>query len=116
MALAGLLAGSQRSGKALDDAGRDAITEVGNVLLNACLGAFSNLMKMNIKFTVPDLHVEQVQGVLRSVRIADEGIKNALLIRTRFGVRRSNVTGFLVILLGVTHLERLMEGLEKWSA
>jgi chemotaxis protein CheC len=115
MALTGLLTGRQPQGNALDATARDAITEVGNVLLNACLGSFSNLMKMNIKFTVPDLQIDQVQGILQSVQIADERFKHALLIRTRFHIRRSNVTGFLVILLGLTHLERLMEGLEKWS-
>ena len=115
LALSGLLTGVQPSEK-LDESGCDAITEVGNVLLNACLGAFSNLMKMNIKFTVPQVQIAQVEKIFTSVRIADEGVKCAMMIRTRFDIRRSNVTGFLVILLGVTYLERLMEGLEEWSA
>lgn len=115
LSLAGMLIGNQRQ-RVLDDVGRDAISEVGNVLLNACLGAFSNLMKMNIKFTVPELQVDQVQGILQSFRIADEGLKHALIIRTQFEIRRTGVTGFLVIILGVTYLERLMDGLERWAA
>lgn len=115
LALAGLLTG-KRGHNTLDDTGQDAITEVGNVLLNACLGAFSNLMNMNIRFTVPQLQIAQVQGIMQSVRIDDERLKCAMMVRTRFDIRRSDVTGFLVILLGVTYLERLMNGLEEWSS
>jgi chemotaxis protein CheC len=115
LALSGLLTGAQPSEK-LDETGCDAITEVGNVLLNACVGAFSNLMKMNIKFTVPQVQIAQVERVFQSVRIADEDVKCAMMVRTRFDIRRSDVTGFLVILLSITYLERLMESLEQWSS
>lgn len=115
LSLAGLLT-DNRGCRTLDEPGRDAISEVGNVVLNACLGAFSNLMKMNIKFTVPHLQIDQVQGILQSVRISDEGLKHAMILRTRFDIRRSGVTGFLVIILGLTYLERVIDGLEEWGA
>jgi chemotaxis protein CheC len=115
LALSGLLTGTQPKEK-LDETGCDAITEVGNVLLNACVGAFSNLMKMNIKFTIPQVQIEQVERIFQSVRVADEGVKCAMMVRTRFDIRRSDVTGFLVILLAITYSERLMESLEEWSS
>ena len=38
-----------------DGAAREVITEVGNIVLNACLGAFGNLLKVQVSFTVPAL-------------------------------------------------------------
>lgn len=102
--------------KTIDSAAREVVTEVGNILLNACLGSFGNLLKSNIKFTVPELRVDQVESVLQSFRINDENFESALMIRTRFDLRKSKVSGFLVILLGITSLQRLIEGLERWEA
>lgn len=113
--LTGLLTGRPKH-DILDETARDVMTEVGNIVLNACLGAFGNLMEMNIKFTVPQLHVDMVQEVLRSMRIDNAAFENAMMVRTRFDIRASNVSGFLVILLGVTSLERLVDSLRKWDA
>jgi chemotaxis protein CheC len=100
----------------LDNTAREVVTEVGNILLNACLGSFGNLMQMNIKFTVPELKVNQVQELLQSYRISNQTFEAALMIRTRFDIRASNIIGFLVILLGVTSLKRVLEGLGQWEA
>jgi chemotaxis protein CheC len=99
----------------LDGAAREVITEVGNIVLNACLGAFGNLLKVQVTFTVPYLQVESVDRVLRSITVAGDELEYALIIHTRFHMRASNVSGYLVIILGVTSLETLMEELRKWE-
>jgi chemotaxis protein CheC len=102
-------------GEIRDDASADVMIEVGNIVLNACLGAFGNLMHVNLKFTVPHLQVDEIENVLRSIRIQDEKFKHAMMIRTRIDLRASDVSSFLVILLGVTSLERVFESLRKWD-
>ena len=114
MALAHLLIGGAKRTR-LDETTLEVITEVGNILLNACLGSFGNLMSMSIKFTVPELQVNEVQQVLKSMRIAEERLTYAMMVRTRFDIRASDVSGFLVILLGVTHLEQLLKSVENWN-
>jgi chemotaxis protein CheC len=99
----------------LDGAAREVITEVGNIVLNACLGAFGNLLKVQVTFTVPYLQVESVQKVLRSITVDGEELEYALVIHTRFHMRASNVSGYLVIILGVTSLETLLTELKKWE-
>jgi len=99
----------------LDGAAREVITEVGNIVLNTCLGAFGNLLKVQVSFTVPYLRVESVHKVLSSITVAGDELEYALIIHTRFHMRTSNVSGYLVIILGVTSLETLMEELEKWE-
>ena len=99
----------------LDGAAREVITEVGNIVLNACLGAFGNLLKVQVSFTVPYLQVENVQKVLASITVGGNELEYALVIHTRFHMRTNNVSGFLVIILGVTSLETLLEELKKWE-
>jgi len=99
----------------LDGAAREVITEIGNIVLNACLGAFGNLLKVQVTFTVPYLQVESVDKVLRSITVAGDELEYALIIHTRFHMRASDVSGYLVIILGVTSLETLMAELRKWE-
>ena len=99
----------------LDGAAREVITEVGNIVLNACLGAFGNLLKVQVTFTVPYLQIETVQKVLNSITVGGDDLEYALIIHTRFRMRTNDVTGYLVIILGVTSLERLLVELKKWE-
>ncbi len=107
---------TDRDGTAeLDGAAREVITEVGNIVLNACLGAFGNLLKVQVSFTVPYLQFETVHKVLKSITVAGDELEYALIIHTRFHMRASDVSGYLVIILGVTSLERLLLELKKWE-
>ena len=98
-----------------DGAAREVITEVGNIVLNACLGAFGNLLKVQVTFTVPSLRIETVQRVISSITISGSELEYALIIQTRFHMRESDISGYLVIILGVTSLETLMLELKKWE-
>ena len=48
----------------IDASAREVLTEVGNVLLNACIGTFGNLLKVPVAFSVPDIDVASLQVVL----------------------------------------------------
>jgi chemotaxis protein CheC len=98
-----------------DSGAREIITVVGNILLNALLGVFGNLLKVQISFAVPRLRVDSIDSVLQSISVQDEELRYALMIHTRFYLRASNVTGYLVIILGITSLDRMLTELEKWE-
>lgn len=103
------------SATTLDAGAREVITEVGNILLNACLGVFGNLLRVHVSFAVPRLLVESVEEVLSSIVVGKEELRYALMIHTRFHLRTSNVSGYLVIILGVVSLERLLVEIDRWE-
>ncbi|HYD85331.1 MAG TPA: chemotaxis protein CheC, partial [Opitutus sp.] len=116
MVLSRLLTDDRTGSTDFDSSAREIITEVGNILLNACLGVFGNLLHVHVTFSVPQLHVESVTRVLRAV--AEQGteqMRYGLMIHTRFFVRAGDVTGYLVIILGITSLDRLLAELENWE-
>ena len=100
---------------AFDSGAREIITEVGNILLNALLGVFGNLLQVQVSFTVPRLRVDTIDSVLQSIIVQEEELRYALMIHTRFHLRASNVTGYLVMILGITSLYRMLDELEKWE-
>lgn len=111
--LSHLLTDQQTRGKKLDASAREVLTEVGNILLNACLGTFGNMLQMRIQFSVPRLHVHELGDMLTSLVIGKEEMRYALVIAAQFKVRDSEVSGYLVIVLGVSSLDLLIKEIEK---
>ena len=99
----------------LNASSREALTEIGNILLNACLGTFGNLLKVHVSFSMPRLHMETLDQLLRSISIDSEELRFAVVVSTAFHVRESAVSGYLVIALGVASLERLISAIEAWE-
>ena len=100
----------------IDRSAREVLTEIGNILLNACLGTFGNLLKVQVSFSVPHLALETLEGIVSSIAVGRQGLRYALIVHAAFRLRDSSLTGYLVIVLGVASIERLIRALESWEA
>jgi chemotaxis protein CheC len=119
------IAGAARLVDLLADAGaptsqmgasaREVLAEVGNILLNACLGVFGDLLQVRFTFAVPRLHLDSLGSMIDSLLIGVDEIRHALLIGARFRVRGSEVTGCMVLVLGVTSLDVFVQAIEDWA-
>ena len=111
-----MLGDEQAVSEDFDTNAQEIITEVGNIVLNACLGVFGNLLRVQVTFSVPRLHVENVTRVFRKVITeSDEALSYGLMIHTRFHVKAGNVIGYMVIVLGLASLDRLLHELTNWE-
>ena len=68
------------------------LTEVGNILLNACLGTFGNILEVQVSFSVPHLNLETLRDLLESLLINREGLRYALVVHAGFRLRDAEVT------------------------
>ena len=100
---------------ALDASAREVLTEVGNILLNACLGTFGNILEVNVSFSLPHLNLETLRDLLESLIINREGLRYAMVVHAGFRLRDAEVTGYLVIVLSVASLDLLMRRIEAWE-
>ncbi|MCX8022464.1 MAG: chemotaxis protein CheC [Syntrophorhabdaceae bacterium] len=110
-ALTGLL--TDEDIDAIDVSTKEVLIEVGNKLLNACLGTFGNMLQVHITFSVPKFHLSELNDMLNTLVIGKEELRYALLIATEFKIKNSEIGGYLVIVLGVGSLDRLLEAIEK---
>jgi chemotaxis protein CheC len=99
----------------IDATGREVLTEVGNILLNACLGTFGNILHVQVSFSVPHLDLDTLQHVMQSLLVNREGLRYALVVHAGFKLRDAEVTGYLVIVLSVASLDRLIRAVEDWE-
>lgn len=113
--LTGLLTDEPIHNESLDASSREVLIEVGNVLLNACLGVFGNLLQVRITFSVPHLQRESLEKLFQSIVIDQKGLTHALVTYTRFHLRDTAVNGSLVIVLGITSLEYVIKAVDEWA-
>ena len=99
----------------LDATSRDVLTEVGNILLNACLGTFANLLNVPVAFSVPDIDLASLKSVVDKMLAGGDTLRYALVVTAGFRLRDSEVTGYVVIVLTVQSLTRLLVAVDEWS-
>jgi chemotaxis protein CheC len=114
--LTDLLTEEHSQSRRLDESAREVLVEVGNILLNACLGMFGNLLRVRVSFSVPHLHLESLGDLINSLVTDKDQVRYALVIYTAFRLRDSAVSGYLVIALSVANLDRLIQEVEQWEA
>ncbi len=111
--LSDLLTERQKSTGKLDASDREVLTETGNILLNACLGTLGNVLKINITFTVPKMHLDSLDSFIKTIIIGRDELRYAIVVTMMFGVQDSSVQGYLMVVLGVTSLDYLLQIIEK---
>jgi chemotaxis protein CheC len=113
--LVDLLTDANTTRGTLGAAAREVITEVGNILMNACLGVFGNLLHVRFTFSVPKLSLDDLSFMVRSLMIADDALQHAMVVGARFKMRGSEVTGCLVLVLGIASFELFLAAVESWA-
>lgn len=99
----------------LDPSAREVFTEVGNIVLNACIGTFGNMLGVPVSFSVPDVDVTTVHSVVDRLLDSGDALRYALVVTAGFRLRDSAVTGYVVIVLTVLSLKRLLDALDRWQ-
>jgi len=111
--LTNLLTGGVEKKDRLYESDREVLNEVGNILLNACLGTFGNILKVHITFAVPRMRLEAVNEFIDTLLVGDQGIRHCLVISTDFHIKESEIRGYMIIVLGVSSLVQLLQAVDE---
>ena len=111
-----LTQGGVAMGGRLDQSAREVLAEVGNVILSSCLSAFGDMLQVAVSFSVPRIHVESLEGLLKSLVVEDEDLRYALVAATRFRLTEGEVGGYLIVAVGMTSLTLISKALAAREA
>ena len=112
--LVGLLLGTQSATGRLSTLDQEALVEVGNILLNACLGTFGNLLQANIRFSVPNLYLGALVSATETWFKA-RTLRHALVASTTIGLQEIAVSGLVLVVMDATDMERLIQASENMA-
>lgn len=111
-----LLTDHSNNAQRLDESAREVLTEVGNILLNACLGVFGNVLRVHVGFSVPRLRLDNVEELISWLKESRNETRYALVVFTKFQIRDSQVNGYLVLVLNMAAFDRLVHEIDNWVA
>ena len=113
-----LLAGEEVGTPDLDSLRAGALTEVGNILLNAVMGSITNVLERHISYELPTYSEETPEDLVEAVRSqADAAV---LLAQTHFLVGQSHssleqekIEGEVTLLFGMGSFEFLLKRIHQ---
>lgn len=100
-------------GGRLDQSAREVLAEAGNIILSSCLSAFGDMLRVSVSFSVPRIHVESLQGLLRSLSVDADEMHYALIAATQFRLSQLEVGGYLIVAIGVSSLALISQTLAE---
>jgi chemotaxis protein CheC len=112
--LAGLLTGSKKEIHILDDLGRSALQEVGNILAGTSINVLSRFLDMNITQSVPETATDMLGSVIDSI-LGEIGKSSdvVLILKVDFFVEDRKISGKLFFLFDPKSTAKILETAKK---
>jgi len=97
----------------LTDMEQEAMTEIGNVILNSCLCSMADMFSNEIQGEIPEF----VKGSLKQVFSAEGGLEHSeavvLLLNMDFAVETKNLQGYVTFLMDVESVQQFKKAIEN---
>ncbi|WP_423708544.1 chemotaxis protein CheX [Undibacterium sp. WLX3042] len=105
--------GSQISLEDLAEFEQEAMCELGNIILNACLSAMADMLNIPLDCSLPDYTVATTEEIFRRVA-NDQTQPYVLLLHIDLAIEKRRSEGHLIFLLSSTSLESLIFQIERY--
>jgi chemotaxis protein CheC len=85
---------------------QEAMSEIGNILLNSCVGALANLLGHELHGSLPAYHVGYSEDILAQ---AGSGEAAVLMLHIEFVIERQQIAGDVAFIMDMTALQDLKQ-------
>lgn len=107
-----MMLGESYSIDELSDLEQEAMAEIGNILLNACMGSIANLTNAHFDSTLPEVRLGLGDDLLRlKERSADDMV---LLVYIDFIIATRTIQGYMAFLMDVPSIKGLIESVDRF--
>jgi chemotaxis protein CheC len=80
----------------LSEMQQEAMTEIGNIVLNACIGAISNILNTEFNISLPFYQLTSYADLLDNSRVESNSHNVILLLMINFELSTSKIPGYMV--------------------
>jgi chemotaxis protein CheC len=106
--LVALVNGDAAGDEPMDEMRIGVLSEVGNIILNAVMGAMSNMLDAGFEYSVAEFSEEPFD-----VLIGSQSPANGLVAQTRFSIQSCLIQGEVLVLLEIGALHRLLAAVDR---
>jgi chemotaxis protein CheC len=99
----------------LDELAQDALVEVGNIILHACLASLANLLAIDLNSDIPFYLTGTASEILgvKTNHLEDDIV---MFLQMNFGLPIKDINGYVAIVLEVSSVAQLKQQLDKYLA
>jgi len=102
--------GDHLSDESIAELQNEAMSEIGNIVLNACIGSLSESLETNFKIDLPEFERSTPKNILQSKNLNTDDL--ILFIRIELTLSESKISGYLAFLLGFDSFAVLHDNLK----
>ncbi len=95
-----------------DELVQDALLEMGNIILNACLSGFANLLNSEITYGVPKFIIGDPPELLQQVN--HKAVEHILFMWVNFSASQQDTNGYVILVLEVDAIEQLKQKIDQY--
>ena len=88
------------------------LLEVGNIVLNSVIGSISNVLELNLTYSVPIYMETSTDKVMLAKQISAHTDAVVILAQTEFQAETLDIKGYIVMMLEVGSFNKLIEAIE----
>ncbi|MES2118025.1 MAG: chemotaxis protein CheC [Pseudomonadota bacterium] len=100
--------------KELTEMEQEALCEIGNIILNACVGTLANIFQRELHGSLPEYHVGTSDEILTaSGSVADTVV---LMLHIDFVLEKHQIHGYVAFILDISALHDLKEQINLYIA
>lgn len=105
--------GSQMSIEELAEFEQEAMCELGNIILNACLSAMADMLHISLNSSLPDYKIASADDIFKSLHSAEDQ-PFILVLHIDLSIEKRHSEGHLIFLLSSMSLRSLVQQLEQF--
>ncbi|HYD97216.1 MAG TPA: chemotaxis protein CheC [Noviherbaspirillum sp.] len=109
-----LMVGQSLSLEELSEMEQEAMSEIGNIILNCCMGAFANAAGKELQGSLPTYHVGTGDNILGVSGKEWDGV--VLTLKIDFNIERHHIYGYVAFLLDMPALNDLQRYIDAYLA
>jgi chemotaxis protein CheC len=100
--------------KMISELETDALMEIGNLLINACLSSLANLFHEEIETSLPSLMTGAPSEIFTRNHLDKK--MQVIFIRSEFQIKEENLKGYLSLFLDTEKIEQLLKLIDRYNS
>ena len=91
---------------------QEAMSEIGNIILNSCVGTLANIFQLELRGSLPLYHIGTSAEILSASGSADDA--TVLMLHIDFILEKHQIRGYVAFILDMTSLHDLKHQINRY--
>ena len=109
-----LMVGESVPLKELTDMEQEAMSEIGNIILNSCVGTLANILSQELRGSLPEYHVGTSEEILQASGAEADTV--VLMLHIDFVLETHQIHGYVAFILDLSALHDLQDQVDRYVA